>query len=993
MTRPLAYAARLPWGTWTRRGWPYALPLMAALVVAIFFKDLSVFVTAGIVVLASVFLVWRAGPAVEQGNFRQRWLVPFIPFALLVFVAAGLNALTLDLPHWLVVLVVAGCLLLLFARWLIPGPHWLVEVFVFLGAITIPVLALAGFNAMWDAIGFGRLRSIWFSLLVGAVLLTLALVAYLRPWWIREPCKHRVAIITAAVVMLVAAQPIGAAVMALNDCMDDPLPDRRSEVVSRLEVLMLRPSSRDSVPRRSMVAGWNVRTRIGDVTGRNVRWVGGPPPEKTRAGTERVVLLLPDGAPAELDRASALPEVPAKGGEVRRWLNLADRFARRDSQTFALLSSTRRPRLRAWARQFRDRSNENSGKRLGAVRSLQKLEGKERDLIGLTVRLAVFPPTIDDDLKLAFRHRPALFFDSDEPYPNPLNIERLLASGKMSLCKEVQAVDPECSKISSSADLHNSSDYIGFNPKDIADVQEDSTIYVNVSRAGNDNANSIYLDYWWYFPHNPVWAGRGALCGPGLVLGGVTCQDHQSDWEGVTVVLDAEKDPPAPTRVLYAQHEGTTSYLWSVAQRLWTRTDKKGRSELTRVKEWTGQTVDIDNRPMVFVALGTHASYPLSCPDDECRIAKVTLKEKRHDGKQSWSSNLAGRCRSSCVTAIPTRPGGNKRALWNAFAGYWGPRNCVTSWFCSTPAPPLSPAGQGRYRHPWCAKRLVVRLGGTDKSSKCSPRRDPAGRRRTLLALGDSYSSGQGAGDYDPTTKVRANTCYRSPYAWPQVLAEESGLFPIQSLACSGARIDDVDDGRSSREPERQISQISRIGVIGGQPDVITLTIGGNDVGFKNVLGACVAPTDCTRRYRKPSGDLLEQRIEKVSDELPALYRKIVDAAPRAKVVVTGYPRLFAADVSTSRSGNCAAGGLISAREAGYLNDVGRSLSLAIRRAALAANVEYVDVTEAFDGHELRCTGEPYVHSLHASRDSFHPTKRGHAQLADVVDRAIDPRR
>jgi lysophospholipase L1-like esterase len=260
-----------------------------------------------------------------------------------------------------------------------------------------------------------------------------------------------------------------------------------------------------------------------------------------------------------------------------------------------------------------------------------------------------------------------------------------------------------------------------------------------------------------------------------------------------------------------------------------------------------------------------------------------------------------------------------------------------------------------------------------------------------LVALGDSFSSGQGATSFDPATTGHGNTCWRSPQAWPNVLAAALAVTALPSLACDGARTPEVvTSDRRRHEVERRTSQVARIA---GDPAIITITIGGNDIGFADVLGHCVGDRNCVKRYHKSTGDLIEADIATLERELPDVYRAIARAAPGARVVVVDYPQLFPSAVPGREVGNCAAYSAISRREVRYLNARGASLNRAIRRAAGRAGVTVVDVEDAFAGHELSCSGkDPYVNKLRLRagwplyrKTSFHPTVGGHARLAAVV--------
>ena len=249
-----------------------------------------------------------------------------------------------------------------------------------------------------------------------------------------------------------------------------------------------------------------------------------------------------------------------------------------------------------------------------------------------------------------------------------------MASGRLKLCEQGQAVGAVCSAVDDPGDLRNGATHLRFDPEELAEVSDASTIYVHVSRSGNDRPNSIYLDYWWYFPHNPTGAGGGSLCGAGFVIAGVTCFDHQSDWEGVTVVLDADSPSGAPVAVAYAQHSGVTRYTWPALERLWDDGDRVN----------FGRGVDTRVRPLVFVARGTHASYPTSCEDERCQVgdlpgspAEHPTRENSHDGDERWPRDERADCPSVCVAALPLRGRGQELGLWNAFDGGWGTSDCV----------------------------------------------------------------------------------------------------------------------------------------------------------------------------------------------------------------------------------------------------------------------------------------------------------------------------
>jgi hypothetical protein len=204
----------------------------------------------------------------------------------------------------------------------------------------------------------------------------------------------------------------------------------------------------------------------------------------------------------------------------------------------------------------------------------------------------------------------------------------------------------------------------------LAAVAQGSTIYVHAV-ADRLHRGWTELDYWWYLPDNPADTARSAMCGAGLVIPEITCFDHQSDWEGVTVVVDGGG---AIQAVHYAAHADVVSYTWTQLRAKW-HADARGH-------------------PQVYIARGTHAAYPLACRDDPC-AGDALLEDNRHDGRVEW------RCAHACVTAFPQTAGGAP-ATWNAFDGLWGSADCLAGAYCSRGDPPASPAQQRRFAAPWC---------------------------------------------------------------------------------------------------------------------------------------------------------------------------------------------------------------------------------------------------------------------------------------------------
>ena len=238
---------------------------------------------------------------------------------------------------------------------------------------------------------------------------------------------------------------------------------------------------------------------------------------------------------------------------------------------------------------------------MGDALPIDALGGPDTTPVEIGLRAATQAKTADSDLALAIAHRPDLRFDTHETVPKPLDVGAMFERGHMSMCEAGQKLRSLCVALQAGDELRAGFNHLAFDTKAVIDDADiPSRIYFHAVHApATDDAHPdglILLDYWWYLPDNPAGSGSGAFCGPGFSIGGATCFDHQSDWEGVTVILDARHPSGAPVAVNYAEHEGSVRYSWAALRRLWAQT--KART-------------DDPVRPVVFSARGTHASYPV----------------------------------------------------------------------------------------------------------------------------------------------------------------------------------------------------------------------------------------------------------------------------------------------------------------------------------------------------------------------------------------------
>jgi lysophospholipase L1-like esterase len=219
------------------------------------------------------------------------------------------------------------------------------------------------------------------------------------------------------------------------------------------------------------------------------------------------------------------------------------------------------------------------------------------------------------------------------------------------------------------------------------------------------------------------------------------------------------------------------------------------------------------------------------------------------------------------------------------------------------------------------------------------------------VALGDSYSSGVGTVD-------ASGSCGRSPSSYPSLWAADHPSAVLHFDACGGAKTDDV--------------RTLQLANLTGDTDLVSITVGGNDVGFSPTLSVCTAGTDAVCEQQVASARTAIAQV--LPGALDATYQAIRQAAPNAAVVVLGYPRLF------DPAASCPEGSLsVGKRE--VLNAAADDLTKVIADRAQAAGFTFVDVRPPFAGHEI-CTPEAWINDVSQDRpaDSYHPNADGYAQ-------------
>ena len=222
-----------------------------------------------------------------------------------------------------------------------------------------------------------------------------------------------------------------------------------------------------------------------------------------------------------------------------------------------------------------------------------------------------------------------------------------------------------------------------------------------------------------------------------------------------------------------------------------------------------------------------------------------------------------------------------------------------------------------------------------------------------LVALGDSYSSGTGTRTYYDSG------CKRSTYAYAHIVDVQRPNTELNMTACSGARTGDVLN--------------NQLGPLTANTRWVTITIGGNDAGFSDVIIECAQPgwaSNCDGAINTAQSYINNT----LKGRLNLVYDAIKSRAPNATVIVLGYPRLF-------MGVDCNGGTWFSSSEMTRLNQTADLLRTRIAEQVATEGSRFVfkDAIPPFIGHAV-CSSSEWINGLSWPVDeSYHPNRTGHS--------------
>ncbi|WP_415937409.1 SGNH/GDSL hydrolase family protein [Streptomyces sp. 039-1] len=252
--------------------------------------------------------------------------------------------------------------------------------------------------------------------------------------------------------------------------------------------------------------------------------------------------------------------------------------------------------------------------------------------------------------------------------------------------------------------------------------------------------------------------------------------------------------------------------------------------------------------------------------------------------------------------------------------------------------------------------------------------------RSTYVALGDSYTSGPLI-----PTQVDAN-CARSDHNYPSITANQRKVTSFTDVSCGGATTAEMWQAQGTDGP--QLDAVKR------DTDLVTVQIGGNDVGFGSIIATCaglsakdLSGNPCQQYYGAAGYDQLTLKILQTAPKVARVLRAVHDRAPHARVVVVGYPDLLPDDGT-----GCYPTVPFAAKDFPYLRDTEKHLNIMLRAVALLNRADYVDTYGPTVGHDMcKAPADRWIEPLRPTAPAApaHPNAKGEEAMAQALMKTL----
>lgn len=253
-----------------------------------------------------------------------------------------------------------------------------------------------------------------------------------------------------------------------------------------------------------------------------------------------------------------------------------------------------------------------------------------------------------------------------------------------------------------------------------------------------------------------------------------------------------------------------------------------------------------------------------------------------------------------------------------------------------------------------------------------------AGDTETYVAMGDSYTAGPGI----PHLVPHPLGCWRSDGNYPHLVSQARGSL-LRDASCSGATTTDL----AAPQPVPGGPNPPQLDALDPEVGVVSLQIGGNDIGFAEIIRRCTAVvplgTPCQRFYTRGGTDVISRRITETGPKVGAVLAEARRRSPEARLFVLGYPSIL----PEARPG-CWPSIPIAPGDVPYLREKHKELNAMLATQAEAAGATYVDLYGPSVGHDAcQLPGTRWVEPLVplSPAAAYHPNALGMRRTADVL--------
>jgi lysophospholipase L1-like esterase len=249
------------------------------------------------------------------------------------------------------------------------------------------------------------------------------------------------------------------------------------------------------------------------------------------------------------------------------------------------------------------------------------------------------------------------------------------------------------------------------------------------------------------------------------------------------------------------------------------------------------------------------------------------------------------------------------------------------------------------------------------------------------VALGDSYTSG-------PLIPSQVDlNCTRSDHNYPSLVSASIHSASFTDVSCGGATTADILNPGTG---ELGIGVPAQLSAVSASTALVTVGIGGNDIGFVSVIKACAQASlsnpfgsPCKNQYTAGGVDQLQARIDSTAPKVASVLQAVHQAAPSAKVVVVGYP-----DILPNSGSGCWPVVPFAWGDVPYLRNTEKSLNTMLAATAAANGASYVDTYTPTIGHDACQSGSNrWIEGLvpGTSAAPFHPNALGEQAMANAT--------